>query len=240
MRTAGLVFALGAVVAAISGALGYRVRVLPLGPAFLLFGAGALAAFIAILLSLLALIVGFAKHSRGDGLGRAALGLVIALVVIAIPLGLFLSRRGSGMAPIHDITTDTVDPPRFVDVLPLRADAPNSADYEGGKIAEQQKRAHPDVGPLIVSSAPDATFDRALAAADSMGWTLAGSNRQEGRIEATDTTFWFGFQDDVVIRIRPDGQGSRIDVRSVSRVGGGDLGTNAKRIREFLVEIQRN
>jgi len=81
---------------------------------------------------------------------------------------------------------------------------------------------------------PDRAFDLALAALHEMGWDLVAADATAGRIEATDTTFWFGFKDDVVIRVRPADGGSRVDVRSLSRVGVGDVGTNAKRIRAYL------
>ena len=88
--------------------------------------------------------------------------------------------------------------------------------------------------PAVLAMPPARAFDRALEAAKRQGWEIVAAVPGEGRIEATDTTRWFGFKDDVVVRVRPDGAGSRVDVRSVSRVGRGDVGTNARRIRGFL------
>jgi uncharacterized protein (DUF1499 family) len=85
---------------------------------------------------------------------------------------------------------------------------------------------------------PGRAFDRAVAAAKAMGWDIVASDPAGGRIEATDTTFWFGFKDDVVVRVTPQPAGSRVDVRSLSRVGGGDLGANAARIRAFLAAVK--
>jgi len=90
---------------------------------------------------------------------------------------------------------------------------------------------------LILPIRPAQGFKRALAVARDMGWQIIDSNPSEGRIEATDTTFWFGFKDDIVVRVRPTQNGSRIDVRSVSRVGRSDVGTNARRIQKFLKEM---
>jgi uncharacterized protein (DUF1499 family) len=163
------------------------------------------------------------------------LGLAISLVVVILPLTWYATAREAPR--IHDITTDTEDPPRFVSVLPLREKAPNAASYGGPEIAAQQRAAYPDVKPLVLSAPPDLAFDRALAAAKSLGWRVVDTNRQEGRIEATDTTFWFGFKDDIVVRVRPEGSGSRIDIRSVSRVGVSDVGTNAARVRKFLKKL---
>ena len=100
--------------------------------------------------------------------------------------------------------------------------------------AKLQRDAFPDLVPKHYQASTDAMFDRALAAVDKMGWKLVDANRDDGRIEATATTFWLRFKDDVVIRIRADGEGSIVDARSLSRVGGGDAGTNAKRLRRFF------
>ena len=151
--------------------------------------------------------------------------------MIAIP-GRF--RIGAPAPPIHDITTDTQDPPEYVAVLPLRANAPNTTEYGGERVAAQQRETYPDLQPLILDVPPSHAFDRALSTVREMGWDLVAADATTGRIEATDTTFWYGFNDDVVVRVRPADSGSRVDVRSLSRVGGGDAGTNARRIRAFL------
>ncbi len=129
------------------------------------------------------------------------------------------------------------NPPAFVAILPLRANAPNAAEYGGEEIAAQQRAAYPDVVPLHLASTPAAVFTRALDAARTMGWDLVNADSSEGRIEAVATTRWFGFQDDVVVRLTPDGSRTRIDVRSVSRVGRSDVGANARRIRRYLKRL---
>lgn len=135
---------------------------------------------------------------------------------------------------IHDITTDTEDPPAFVAVLPLRADAANPPGYPGAEVARQQREAYPEVQPLETKLAPAEAFARAERVARDLGWDMVSVVPEEGRIEATATTFWFGFKDDVVIRVRPTADGSRLDIRSKSRVGRSDVGANAARIRRFL------
>jgi uncharacterized protein (DUF1499 family) len=145
-----------------------------------------------------------------------------------------LARR---VPPIHDISTDLGHPPEFVAVLPLRAGAPNSAVYGGPEVASAQRAGYPDLTSLMVHLPPGPAFGRALASARAMGWTLVAADSSAGRIEATATTPWFGFKDDVVIRVAPDPAGSRVDVRSVSRVGGSDVGTNARRIRAYLARL---
>jgi uncharacterized protein (DUF1499 family) len=139
---------------------------------------------------------------------------------------------------IHDISTDTENPPLFVAVLPLRKDAENTAVYGGKEVADQQRKGYPDIQPLLLGVPPQVAFARALDTAESMGWTLVASNPAEGRIEATDRTLWYGFKDDIVIRVAPSGSGSRVDVRSVSRVGRSDIGINAQRIRQFIAKLK--
>ena len=211
----------------------------PLGSRFGLwsFVIGFLMLALSLLLGLvgasLSLVAGF-KTGQWQ---MAASGIVAGLAVVSVPSAFILS--GVGKPPIHDITTDTLNPPPFVAVLPLRAGAPNPPEYAGGAAADQQRRAYPDIAPLVVHLSASAAFDRVDAAVRDLGWELVGSDRTSGRIEATDTTFWFGFKDDVVVRITEDsGQGSRIDVRSKSRVGVGDLGTNARRVRELLSRLR--
>lgn len=139
---------------------------------------------------------------------------------------------------IHDITTDTDNPPLFEAILPLRVGAENSADYGGPELAKQQHAGYPNLKPGSISSIPAAAFPRALQAAKDMGWKIVAYDAKNLRIEATDTTCWFGFKDDVVVRLSPSPAGSRIDVRSVSRVGKSDVGTNARRINAYLARVK--
>jgi hypothetical protein len=112
-----------------------------------------------------------------------------------------------------------------------------SADYGGPEIAKQQHAAYPDLSPALLPVPRPTAFALALQTAKEMGWDIVAADPEEGRIEASDTTFWFGFKDDVVVRIHANGGGSLIDVRSVSRVGTSDVGTNARRIRAYLRKL---
>lgn len=183
-------------------------------------------------LSLLGVVFALRAPRRG-GVVLALLGLAIGLVTAYVPWQ--WRRTAERVPPIHDITTDLEDPPPFDAILPLRAEAANPSEYGGDSIAVQQREGYPELGPLVLESPPAEVFPLALDTARDMGWEVVDSDRDEGRIEATDTTFWFGFKDDVVVRVteRPEG-GTRVDVRSVSRVGRSDVGTNAARIEEFL------
>jgi uncharacterized protein (DUF1499 family) len=186
-----------------------------------------------LLLAIIGIIV---AGRRRTGMSTAMTALVFALIAI-VPVGV-LAWKASRVPAIHDVTTDTMQPPPFLAVIPLRAGALNPVDYGGPDVAARQRAAYPDLGPLLLTVPPGRAFDRALAAARSMGWELAASDPAGGRIEATDTTFWFGFKDDVVVRVTPLPTGSRVDVRSLSRVGGGDIGANAARIRRFLAAVK--
>ncbi len=170
------------------------------------------------------------------GVTPSIIGLAIGIGVLGMTLK--WKHNLNSVPYIHDITTDTDNPPLFVAVLPLRAGADNSADYGGPDLARQQKMGYPDLKPGFVSRPPAAAFPEALQAAKDMGWEIVASEPTSLRIEATDTTYWFGFKDDVVVRLTPTATGSRIDVRSVSRVGKSDVGTNARRISSYLTRLK--
>lgn len=224
--TWGVAAGSGAVVAA---PLGYRIGVAPLGPAFLLLAGGLLV--IALSLGVLG-----ARLARGAGLrDRAACAACVAAVAVgALPVGTLVS--GWGAPPIHDITTDTGNPPAFVAAVALNT--PGRTDYEGPAVGARQRAAYPDLRSAALSVAPADAFRRALAVVRRMGWELLATDPDTFRIEATDRSFWFGFEDDVVIRITAAGEtGSRVDVRSLSRVGVADLGVNARRVRAFVAAL---
>ena len=214
--------------------LGYRLQFFSLELAFLaLFGSGVLIGFVSIVVSLF----GFFKTvkrlpSSQRDLYLSVPSVVIGVGVLSVPASFVL---GASAPPIHDITTDMVNPPQFVSVVPLHT--PDRTVYEGETISSQQRRAYPDIQPAILELPVNVAFDHALAAVHEMGWLLVDADPTTGRIEATDTTFWFGFKDDLVVRITAVEDGARVDVRSLSRVGVGDLGANAKRIRRYMATL---
>jgi uncharacterized protein (DUF1499 family) len=162
--------------------------------------------------------------------------VVLGAIVVALPWQ--MKRTAQNVPAIHDISTDTDHPPEFEAILPLRKGAPNGTAYGGPDIAAQQHRAYPDIKPLTLHLPVEKAFSQVLKAMDAMGWDIIDASPAEGRLEATDTTFWFGFKDDIVIRITAEGDGTRVDVRSVSRVGRSDVGANAKRIRKFEQKLR--
>jgi uncharacterized protein (DUF1499 family) len=220
---------LGCVLLMIDGPL-YRAHVLGLSAALrIVIPAALFLGVIAVLLSLVGLL-------RPGGKGMALAGLVLGLISAGMPLKSINTAKHS---PIHDVSTDRGNPPQFVAVLPLRAaaKAANSTDYDA-KTAELQKETYPDIGPLHLDMPPAQAYERSLAAARNAGWEIVASDPAQGRIEATATTFWFGFKDDIVVRIAAQGSGSTIDVRSLSRIGHSDVGANAKRVREYLTKVK--
>jgi hypothetical protein len=165
----------------------------------------------------------------------AAPGFIAAAIAVAVIVPMWQLQRTASLVPaIHDITTDTEHPPQFVALLPVRANTRNGPEYGGEKIARQQKAAYPDIQPVLLDEPASAAFARALGAAQRMGWEIVAAVPEEGRIEATATTRWFRFKDDIVIRVSAEPSGSRLDVRSKSRLGRSDLGTNARRIRAYV------
>ena len=220
--------------AAFSG-VGYQLGLWGLGSSFVVLRWAVYGAIGAAVVSAIGGVGGVAgKRGRTGLLGL--LGVVLAVPAFTVPLGYL--RVARAVPPIHDITTDTADPPAFVAILPLRADAPNSAEYGGAELAAQQLEAYPDVATASYDLEPGRVFEAVLGAAEAMGWTIVDASEGEGRVEASDTTFWFGFVDDVVIRVAASASGSRVDVRSLSRVGQSDVGKNAARIRSYLARLE--
>src|SRR5215813_11635669 len=158
---------------------GYRLRWWGLLPAFTVLRWAAYGGLVAAALSLLGMILARPGGPR-RGFSLALVGLVVGLVVFAVPWRWW--RKAQQVPPIHDITTDTETPPAFVAVLPLRAGAPNPADYGGPELAAQQRAGYPDLGPLTLQAPPQQVFERALLAARAMGWDIVAAEPSEGRI----------------------------------------------------------
>jgi uncharacterized protein (DUF1499 family) len=209
---------------------GHKGGLLSLNAAFLLLTVAALGAVLALVLGTVAALWNRRKGSAGLALA-SLLAAVVGLALTVNFTGWFLAGRDVPM--IHDITTDTLDPPQFVELMALRAGAPNPAEYPGEETAQQQRQAYPDLMPIRVRAEKDAVFSAAVRVAMELGWDIVAQAPGEGRIEAVDTTRYFGFRDDVVIRMRRENGEVVVDVRSKSRVGLSDVGTNAARIRAF-------
>jgi uncharacterized protein (DUF1499 family) len=229
----GFVLALLAVLAAACSGFGYQLGLWHFRTGFLILRWAFFGALAAAALSLLGLLA--AKFSRG-ALLPGLTGLVVALAFAYVPWQ--WKQTVDSLPYIHDITTDTDNPPEFVAAAALRKEGDHPITYDGPEIASLQKSAYPDLAPLVTQAPKDKVFEAAKATLIAMGLKLSDADPAAGRIEATQKTFWYGFTDDVVVRVEQTPEGTQVDVRSKSRVGRSDLGQNAKRIRLFLAKLK--
>lgn len=212
----------------------YQLGWVGVGTAFTMIEYGAWIGLAAAVCGFAVMLAALVARNRARVLG--------GLVALVFGLGaasahLTIQHRADTAPPIHDITTDTDDVPAFVALVEAREEAPNAVEHPGEAVIAQQKEAYPDLQSRRYDASMDAVFDAAEEAARVMQWRIEAADRDEGRIEAVATTAWFGFQDDVVIRLREGDDAVTVDVRSASRMGRGDLGANAERIREYLAGL---
>jgi uncharacterized protein (DUF1499 family) len=205
-----------------------KFGILPWKAGLGLFVVAALLAGIGALFSVISLL------RRRGGL-VAAIAAAAGVAAFAVPMASVVAGRA--VPPINDITTDPANPPAFVMITAVMRGADAVPLSYDPSFAAQQRAAYPEVKPLIVASPPERVYPKMLAAAEAMGWAIVSSDPAAGRIEATATVPWWGFKDDIVVVMSPDGSGTRVDVRSKSRVGKSDLGVNAARIQEYLGKI---
>ena len=217
----------------LSGPL-YQAEILGLMNAFFAMRIALIVGAVAIVLALIQVI--FMRKN----ISWPATGVAVLCAGIAIVMPLSMMSKAKSVPPIHDITTDLVNPPKFVAILALRADAPNPAAYQGEEIASQQRKAYPELQTQKYQQTAEQVFDAALAAVNDMGLEVVNSDKTLGLIEAYDTTTFFGFVDDVVIRIQSDGQMTMLDARSKSRVGKSDIGKNAQRLNALIAGVKNN
>jgi uncharacterized protein (DUF1499 family) len=215
---------------------GYRFGVLGLGAGIQAIRWAATVAGVVLVVALVGTLM--ARH-RGMKHTSTLFIVAVAISLLTSVPPTILWYRGRNLPRIHDVSTDTENPPRYVAVLPLRKGARNSTEYAAAA-AEQQRLGYPDIAPVLLELPASQAFQRAENVARSMGWDIVAAEPGELRIEATATTFLFGFKDDIVIRVQPKGNGSRVDMRSLSRVGGSDFGVNASRVRSFTQKLLAN
>jgi uncharacterized protein (DUF1499 family) len=233
-RTAGFAFA-----AAFLAVIIVRSGLLEIGPALVTFGGALAIAGLALLLAFAAFVVIWLEGLAG--MGAALSAMAISLLLLAYPA--YLGTKAYRLPWIYDITTDPIDPPRYEALARVRPRDANPVAYAGLYAAEQQRTAYPDIGPLGANVAPQTAYDALLAVVNRRKWRIVEARspqagRRDGRIEAVARTPIMGFRDDVVVRVRQDGDASRIDVRSSSRYGTFDFGANAARIRSLLDEVE--
>ena len=217
--------------------MGYKYDLVPLQPSIgglmIAFVGGALVIFV----GLVYLIITIRENLVGN---RNLLTLAIFLGLIPLVVVLPHVFKALAVPPIHDISTDTENPPVFVAVLPLRAGSLNPVEYGGSeawsaaKLGSVTREAYPDIKTQRTDMSVTDTVYRSEVVLKEMGLEIVATDVAAGRVEATATSFWFGFKDDLVVRIAEDGGQVLIDLRSKSRVGQSDIGANAERIRQFI------
>jgi uncharacterized protein (DUF1499 family) len=187
-----------------------------------------------------AVVIGFlwaAAQPAGTsrpGLLATLMGIAMGVAAAWVPISWRIAA--DTLPRLNDITTDMAKPPGFVALPEPRAT--NGGDYPA-TFAAEQRAGYPDIRPLILKEPLPAAFARAEETARALGWQIVAADVEQGRIEAVDTTPWFAFKDDIVVRLTPVAGGTRIDMRSKSRVGISDLGANAARIRSFFARLQK-
>lgn len=214
----------------------HKLGIIDLGTSFIGFKYGVYTGIAALMLLVLLIILQVITKRKIITFGSAATVVLFSGIAIAVPLTMM--NRGSSVPPIHDISTDLINLPEFVAIAPLRADAPNPVAYAGEATAKQQRQGYPELKTLIYSQSKAELVNAVEQVTKKLGWELVNTDANKGLVEATDTTAWFGFKDDIVIRITDNGNERMVDIRSKSRVGGSDLGKNAERIHSFIDELE--
>lgn len=235
-----LVSALVLLVVLLTGPLGYKYGLVELQPSLTSLLIAVVGGLLVVLAGLVYLVIAV-KVALPRNRNLIALAMVIGLLPLIIMLPQMSKARI--VPPIHDITTDTDNPPEFVALKTVREYAPNGFEYGASdawpaeKLGAVTREAYPDLQPITSALSAAEAVDRSEAVLTEMGLEIAESDPVSGRVEATATTYWFGFKDDVIVRVAPYDDGSMIDLRSMSRVGQSDIGANADRIRDFIARF---
>lgn len=222
-------------VSAIAGIVLVQIGLVPPLGAFMFFQIGLLCGLLALIVGVVTLVL---TRKEGAGPAKTAGWLGMASGALMITITVAGAGDGLGSPPINDITTNVDDPPAFASASEVPDFAGRDMSYPE-EFVEIVRGHYTDLEPLRDARDPARAFDHALSTAEDLGWEVVHSDPSEGTIDAREESALFRFVDDVVIRIRPDGSGSVIDVRSKSRDGRGDLGANAARIRAFFEAYQR-
>ena len=232
----GLLVALVSAAAMVLSGIGYRLDLYHFRIGFTILRWAFWFALAGAVLSVAGLAITRGRPRRT--LVAAVIGTAVGVVTAYIPWS--WKQTADALPYIHDISTDTANPPQFVAAAKLRKPADHPVTYDGKEVADLQQKAYPDLASLTTRAPSEKVFEAAKAAVASMGLQLADADAAQGRIEANQTSLLYGFTDDMVVRIAMGADGTKVDVRSKSRVGRSDLGQNAKRIRVFLQRLKAN
>ncbi len=211
----------------------YKFGLVELGTAFASFKYAVITGIAALILLMIQLLF----KRKTSSFTSAAVAIIFSLIAIIMPLRMM--STANSVPAIHDISTDLTTPPEFEAIAPLRADAPNSIEYAGNETAKQQSKAYPELQTLSYTQSKAVLVAAIEQTAQNLNWNLVNTDPNTGLIEATDSTLWFGFKDDVVVRVEDKGSERLVDIRSKSRIGSSDLGKNAERIGTFIKELNK-
>ncbi len=235
-----LVSGLVLLVILLTGPLGYRFELVSLASSFVSLLVALVGGWLLSLVGAAYLVIRVRRKDATGGGFTSNRNLLLGILVMGLIPSLFMVPQiitARSVPSIHDITTDTFDPPQFQAITGLRPDAQvygASEDWPAEKLRQAQEGAYPDLQTLASDLSVQEAVKRAAEILSEMGLVIVAVTPAQGLVEATATSFWFGFKDDVVVRVQASGNESKIDLRSVSRIGQSDLGANAARIREFL------
>lgn len=210
----------------------YKFSLLELGSAFTLFRS---AVYIGIA-SLVLVLIQWVFLRKTVSKYYVSASVLFACVAIAIPV--IMMNQAKQVPPIHDITSDINNPPKFDKIAELRANAPNPLGYEGGEVSKQQLEAYPQIITQYFNHDVKTVMQESEKALDELGLELVSVDYDKQIIEAYEQTFWFGFIDDVILRFDVQDGKTTLDIRSKSRVGRSDLGVNAKRIERIFAKLE--
>lgn len=217
--------------------IAYRLQLWSMGVSFQIIK---YTGYVSIAVFLIAILVAlFALFKKQKDVAKTC---VVVALLLAIPVtGLSMqAAKGKSLPFLHQVSTDTVNLPAFDAIIALRGEKSNPLDYDREKLAPLQQAAYPELQPILSDLSVEQAFTKAVDTAMNLGWEVVAKNQDKGMIEAVDTTLLWAFKDDVAIRVQLTDTGSKIDLRSISRVGGTDLGANADRIKKFITVFNAN
>ena len=230
----GLLVAVASAAAMVFSGIGYRLDLYHFRVGFMILRWAFWFALAGAILSVAGIII--ARGRPRTTLIAAIVGIAVGVVAAAIPWN--WKQTAESLPYIHDISTDTANPPEFVAAARLRRPGDHPVTYDGKEVADLQQKAYPDLATLTTRASSEKVFQAAKATIAAMDMQLVDADPAQGRIEANQASLLYGFTDDMVVRIATGADGTKVDVRSKSRVGRSDLGQNAKRIRVFLAKLR--
>jgi hypothetical protein len=217
--------------------IAYRLQLWSMGVSFQIIK---YTGYVSIAVFLIAILVAlFALFKKQKDVAKTC---VVVALLLAIPVtGLSMqAAKGKSLPFLHQVSTDTVNLPAFDVIIALRGEKSNPLDYDREKLALLQQAAYPELQSILSDLSVEQAFTKAVDTAMNLGWEVVAKDKDRGMIEAVDTTLLWAFKDDVAIRVQLTDMGSKVDLRSISRVGGTDLGANAERIKKFITAFNAN